>query len=181
MASGSALIEQERRHIVNVNFHRRRPKKMSFLGASENDWHAWLLSQASALRSRESDCIDRDGIAEELEAMAKRDERDLVSALKNLLSHLLKSQWEQKKTHSWELTIDEARDTIEDILGSSSSLKNCLPEFIDIAYRRARREAGKDMNLGRREWDSRFPRACPWAFDEFMDEEFMPVPQNGDS
>ena len=45
--------------------------------SKETDFSGWLGAQAAALRSRSISAVDWDGIAEELEAMAKREEREL--------------------------------------------------------------------------------------------------------
>jgi hypothetical protein len=141
------------------------------------DFRAWLGAQAGALRSRSFASVDWDGVAEELEDMAKREERDLSSQLKNLFVHLLK--WgchPEKKSRSWENSIDESREQIADLLADSPSLKNKsrMQEFIEKAYLRARRKAGKEMRLSKKEWERRLPAACPWTFEEFMTEDFLP-------
>src|SRR5258708_20069305 len=51
----------------------------------ENDFHGWLLDQAAALRGRNNFALDYDALAEELEAMAKREQREGKKHLKNML------------------------------------------------------------------------------------------------
>ncbi len=153
-------------------------------GGKDVDFRAWLGAQAAALRSRSFSSVDWDGIAEELEATAKREERDLVSHLKNLFVHLLKWDWQPaRRRRSWENSIDESREQIEDLLADSSSLRNQsrMREFIERAYTRARRKAGKDIKLAHKEWKGRFPVCCPWTFEEFMREDFLPSPARSDS
>lgn len=59
-------------------------------GGYELDFYAWLNQQAQVLRSRESESLDWDHLAEEIEAMAAGEKRELTSHLKTLLVHLLK-------------------------------------------------------------------------------------------
>ena len=76
--------------------------------SKDADLNAWLLNQAAALRNSRLN-IDWEGIAEELEAMARKDHTSLHSHLQNLLSHLLK--WAYEPNHrsiSWHKTIDES-------------------------------------------------------------------------
>ena len=143
----------------------------------EVDFSAWLGVQAAALRSRSVSAVDWDGIAEQLEAMAKRDERDLIGHLKDLFVHLLNGGWQpRRRSSSWENSIDESREQVTDLLTDSPSLKteSRMQRFIETAYERARRWAGKEMKLKKREWEGLFPTACPWNFDEFMREDFLP-------
>jgi len=143
----------------------------------EVDFSGWLGAQAEALRSRSVSAVDWDGIAEELEAMAKRDERDLIGHLKNLFVHLLKWGWQpRKRSSSWENSIDESREQIADLLADSPSLKteSRMQQFIETAYERARRRAGKEMKLKKKGWKGLFPTTRPWSFDDFMTEDFLP-------
>jgi len=109
--------------------------------------------------------------------MAKREERELVGHLKNLFVHLLKWGWQpQRRSSSWENSTDESREQIGDVLADSPSLKteSRMQRFVESAYERARRRAGKEMKLEKKEWDDLFPDTCPWNFDEFMSEDFLP-------
>ena len=142
------------------------------------DLHAWLLEQSDALRNRRYNRIHWDDVAEELEAMAKRDERELVSHLKVLLAHLLKYKYQAKKaSSSWDDSIQEARDQIADLLEDSPSLKQKLEKLISKAYPRARNTASKDMGGDRDEWLVVIEASCPWTFDQFIDENFLPAEQ----
>lgn len=145
--------------------------------SKEIDFSGWLGAQAAALRSRSISGVDWDGIAEELEAMAKREERELIGHLKNLLVHLLKWGWQpQRRSSSWENPIDESREQIGDVLADSPSFKteSRMRRFVESAYGRARRRAGTDMKLQKKEREGLFPATCPWTFDEFMGEDFLP-------
>jgi len=130
-----------------------------------------LLAQAQALRSRRP-AIDWEGIAEELEAVARKDQAALRSHLQNLLCHLLK--WACQPNHrsgSWRASINESRDRIEDLLEESRSLRNQIAaSFTDPkVYRRARRDAELDT-----EGKVVLPAACPWPLEKILDPDFLP-------
>ncbi|CAN5793341.1 hypothetical protein BH10CHL1_BH10CHL1_09820 [soil metagenome] len=56
----------------------------------EQDYYTWLTANANLIRQGKLAEIDVDHIAEELEALSKREKRELVSRLTILLAHLLK-------------------------------------------------------------------------------------------
>ena len=137
----------------------------------ERDFYAWAMEQARLLREGRLGDADIENIAEEIESMGRGEKRELVSRLRVLLAHLLK--WEHQKQRrgtSWRLTIANARDELLEVMRDNPSLKSLLPEAIDIAYPRARRDAAKETRLTL----SRFPEHCPWNFEQMMDEDFWP-------
>jgi hypothetical protein len=143
----------------------------------EADYAAWLRAQANALRRTRPECLDWENLAEELEGMARNEERALESYLVVLLNHLLKYRYEADKiTGSWEASIDNSRERIAKLLRRSPSLKNKLEELLGDAYRLARREAGGEMGLRKREWDKLLPRACEWTLETVLDVSFWPSP-----
>jgi hypothetical protein len=154
--------------------HTARKSAARSVVSRDADFHRWLLDRASALRSRDFGFTDWNDVAEELEAMAKSDERSVTSHLKNLFEHLLK--WQFVSSHrgsSWEKTIKVSRDSIRDILNDSPSLNRKLPAFVLTAYARARRDAADEMKA-RHQDSSVLPDSCPWTFEVFMSEDFWP-------
>ena len=143
-----------------------------------SDYYSWLLEQAATLRSRRHDLLDWDKLAEELESMAVREERELLSQLKRLFVHLLKLQYQsRKRSRSWENSVDDARERVGDLLAASPSIRNKTVEsleFIDKAYGRARRQAGREMHLDEQQWDELFPKSCPWTAELFLNDHFWP-------
>jgi hypothetical protein len=101
------------------------------------DFHAWLLDQAKQLRLGDMR-VDREGLAEELGAMAARERRELLSHLEVLLKHLLKWHYQpNRRGMSWRNSVKVARRGIEDLLEDSPSLKPLVAELISKAYSRA--------------------------------------------
>jgi hypothetical protein len=145
----------------------------------DQDFNLWLLQRAAALRGGHFSSFNWDDVAEELEAMAKSDERALTSHLKNLLEHLLKWQFlPSLRSPSWQATIKNARDAVSDLLRDSPSLRPELDRFIQTAYARAQRDCGDDIK-GRSQDSSAVPAVCPWPFDTFASADFWPDGADG--
>ncbi len=131
------------------------------------DFHAWLLDQATRLRLGDMR-VDRESLAEELEAMAARERRELGSHLEVLLKHLLKWQSQpNRRGMSWRNSVKVARRGIEDLLEDSPSLKPLVIELISKAYARARTDAADEMRLTRAQ-AARLPEACPWTVEQLL-------------
>ena len=137
----------------------------------EEDFHRWLTANVEVIRWGELGEIDAEHIAEELEAMSKRERRELVSRLTVLLAHLLK--WEFQPTYrsrSWRNTLTVQRGELADLLEDSPSLRTELENYTDRAYGRARLlaedETGLDANA--------FPSECPYALEAILDPAFFP-------
>ncbi len=83
----------------------------------ETDYYAWVQEQVRALRAGDTDRIDRENVAEELDDLGKGVQRELQSRLELILSHFLKMTYQaQKRTSSWDNTIDEQRARVSDLL-----------------------------------------------------------------
>ena len=63
----------------------------------EDDFVAWLEDQAGRARRGETEDLDLENIAEELEGMVRSDRREIRSRLAVLLTHLLKWVTHPKK------------------------------------------------------------------------------------
>jgi len=138
----------------------------------EDDFHGWLLAQASALRQRRYDLLDPSNLAEELEAMARKDRKELASYLQNLFVHLLKWAYQpNRRSTSWKLTINQSREEIEDLLEESPSLRNVLEELFakEKPYSRAVRSATLET-----EGKVTFPARSPWTLDQVLALDFLP-------
>ncbi|MEI6986306.1 MAG: DUF29 domain-containing protein [Rhodospirillaceae bacterium] len=137
----------------------------------DHDFYAWANEQATLLRGGKLKLADIEHIAEEIESMGKSEKRELISRLTVLLHHLLKWQFQpSRRGASWEASIANARDDMNDHLADNPSLKAKLPEAIASAYRRALRDAAAATELSQ----ATFPQTCPWTFDRFIEEDFWP-------
>jgi hypothetical protein len=144
---------------------------MSNSALYEQDFYAWANEQTGLLRAGKLSEADIQHIAEEIESMGKTEKRELANRITVLLSHLLKWQYQPgRRGASWEVTITNQRLDIATHLQDNPSLKSRLPESIADAYRKARGEAYAETGLPK----ETFPAACPWSFDQMMDENFWP-------
>lgn len=131
----------------------------------DKDFYKWGLSQANFLKLGQFDKIDIENIAEEIESLSKSQRSSLRNHLVNLLLHMLKVLMQpEKHTRSWELSILNAREKIEDILADSPSLKPEIKTMLDRAYERSVTKASLQTGIAVK----KFPKECPWAFKEIL-------------
>ena len=142
----------------------------------EEDYHGWLMRQAGLLRSREAKALDWEHIAEELEAMAGAERRELLRRLTTLYAHLLKMQYqpESRRARGRRVTIDRSRLEIDRILNLSPGLRGQVETFARDVYPPARRQAALDIGLKPRQWKL-IPTESPWTLEQAMDPDFFPV------
>jgi hypothetical protein len=137
----------------------------------EDDFVAWLEDQAGRARRGETEGLDLENIAEELEGMARSDRREIRSLLIVLLTHLLKcSARPESRSSSWLGTIDEQRDGIAQLIKDSPSLRNYPARNLDDFYPAARRNAANQMRLSLHA----FPEHCPFSLEEVLDPDWLP-------
>ena len=142
----------------------------------DDDFHAWLLEQASLLRKKQYPQLDWNNLAEELEAMAGAQKRELRERLATLFEHLLKleHQPETRRERNRKNTIVKTRTAIESLLEYSPGLKAQLEALATKAYADGCKHAGTDLGLSRRQWEKTFPRTSPWSVDQILDDDFFP-------
>ena len=120
----------------------------------DRDFHAWANEKARLLREGPLSEADTLNISEVFESMGRGEKRERVSRLTALLLHLL--NWQFQPSHRrrpWRLSIANAREQLADHLDENLSLKS----QIDAA-----KETGVSVTT--------FPAACPWGFEQEMDE-----------
>src|SRR5262245_58460461 len=109
------------------------------------DFYSWSLEQARLVREGQWALVDRENVAEEIEALGREQFAKLRSAIRVVLVHMLK--WDHQPTmrsRSWVLSIKALRTDIEDVLDENPGLKPRIGEAIVGAYRKARIEAAND-------------------------------------
>jgi hypothetical protein len=145
----------------------------------DDDFHGWLLDQASALRERRYFSLDWDNLAEELEAMAATDRRELLRRLTTLFEHLLKLAYQpqelERRGNGWRRTIVRSRIEIERLLNLSPGLKGQMRTFALDGYAGACQAAGTAMGLRRAQWEAIFPATSPWSIDQVLEADFFPA------
>jgi hypothetical protein len=135
----------------------------------DGDTYGWSLDQAAHLRAGRFDLLDIEHLADEIESVGKSEYRELESALRVVLLHLLKWRFQpERRGRPWRLSIAEHRDRAEQALRDNPSLKPRLGEAIARAYRSARREAAikTGLRLGA------FPAEPPFTLAEILEVGF---------
>jgi len=107
------------------------------------DFHRWAETQAGLLRLRSANSLDWDNLAEEIEALARNDQRDLASRIQTVLDHLirLRASPAVDPRRGWERTLIVQRDGIHKLLADSPSLRQLVGGMIAAELPTARRLA----------------------------------------
>lgn len=136
----------------------------------EIDYAAWTFDQAERLRRLTPDLADAELIAEEIESLGRSERREVDSRLEILLLHLLKWQLQpERRSRSWRLTIEEARERLQERLMESLSLRRCWDSLAD-RYKVARRAAAAETGVGLES----VPDTCPYSNEQIIDPDFLP-------
>ncbi len=137
----------------------------------EKDFYSWIYRNINLLRQHNFEALDIDILIDELESMAKRDRRELISHLMVLISHLLKWQFQpEQRSGSWRGSIREQRIQIRKQLEDSPSLKNQLVTGINSAYPDSVKLAIEETGLKA----DTFPDECPYSITQLLNDDFYP-------
>ena len=137
----------------------------------EADFYQWSLEQARLLRSGEWEAVDVKHLAEEIEDMGKSLRREWESCLKVLIVHLRKWFFQPElRGISWQLTIQEQRDQLHELLADNPSLKNQMKTSLERAYPRAVRRTALETSL----IEETFPKEYPFCLEDILNESFWP-------
>lgn len=133
----------------------------------EQDFYLWSQETAQALLERRFDDIDLEHVAEEIRDLGVSQRHELRSRLKVLLVHLLKCRYAtERRSRSWENTIENQRDEIDYLLKENPSLRRIVPELVSDVYDKAVRTAGREAKLD----ISSLPAECPFTTAEILGE-----------
>ena len=135
----------------------------------EKDYANWAEEMATILQEKRFDELDIENLVEEIKDLSKRERDKLISSIRLIIHHLLKWKYQpQKRSRSWQITIERERNKIELYLEDSPSLKKYLTlEWVDKAHRIARLDATKETELT-------FPKDCPFTIEEILDFNYFP-------
>lgn len=139
----------------------------------ESDVVAWAKEQAALIRTGQFDQLDLTHIAEEIEDVGKREQRELASRVAVLLAHILKWKFQpQKRSISWTLTIKEQRRLLVRRVQKTPSLSPMLsdPEWVDEIWVDAKALAEKETGLDM----STYPEICPWSMADVLTPDWLP-------
>ena len=141
------------------------------MGSYDEDFAAWAGETARQLRAGRFAEIDAKHVAEEIEDIGKSEERELLSRLTVLVTHLLKWKWQaDKRTASWQSTMATQRAEIRRLLRQSPSLRSVIPVSLAEVYSDALETASIETELPART----FPADCPFSVDQILERTFFP-------
>jgi Domain of unknown function DUF29 len=137
----------------------------------EQDFYAWTQGQAQLLRDSAWEQLDIQNLAEEIEALGRRERQELVSRLGVLFGHLLKWEFQpENQSKSWLATIREQRRKVSKLLNDNPSLKPYLTEACNDAY-----EDGVDLVVRETPLDyQNLLQVCPYSIDQVLADSFFP-------
>ena len=146
------------------------------------DFSAWLLEQAQRLRARDTDALDWDNLAGEIEDMGKSEFREVESRLRTILIHLLKLRLSRATDPrgGWVETVQTRRNDLQSVLRDSPSLLPRAEAAMSMLYERARRDALRALA----EYEPAHAEAigreaeeiAPITFAQALDNEWFPEP-----
>jgi hypothetical protein len=136
----------------------------------DTDVVAWASEQAALLRAGKFDAIDVLNIVDEIESVAREEERWFGKRLASLMYHLLKWHYQTAwRCEYWRSVIAGKRQSVAYCLHETPSLRNMFEDegwltlFWYDASGRIRDETGLD-----------FPDRCPWPVAQMLDDGFVP-------
>ena len=136
----------------------------------------WSNEQARLIRAGRFDLLDWEHIADEIEDVGKSEQRELANCMAILLAHLLKWQYQpEQQGSSWLRTIKEQRNGIKRRIRKTPSLQASLndPNWWADAWADAVTQAIAETGM------DAFPEVCPWASDEVLGEDWLPMASSG--
>jgi len=143
-------------------------KPLNLAGLYAKDETAWLEQSSQLIHDHRYEDLDYEHLEEYLWEMAEREKREVRSRLLQLIVHLLKWQYQTKqRARSWQNSILNQREELEDLLSSQSLAKHAEESFPGI-YTKAVKRALRETNLEA----SVFPEDCPYSLEYLLGEEF---------
>lgn len=139
----------------------------------DQDFVQWTAETARRLRAQGSIAeADIEHVAEEIEDMGKRDQREAINRAVVILVHLLKCRYQpDKRTRSWDGSIVEQRSALEGVFEQSPSLRRYVEEKWSRVCALAIRQAEREVDP-----QGFFPKIedCPFTFTQAVDPDFWP-------
>ncbi|AGF50587.1 slr0980 [Synechocystis sp. PCC 6803] len=130
----------------------------------ERDFSRWAETMADLLAAGDFTSLDIENLVEEVRDLSKRERDRLLSSLRLILHHFLNWDYQpQKRSRSWQNTIDRERNNIELYLEDSPSLQRYLNDGVSLAkmYRLARADAIRETDLD-------FPKDCLYDMEDVL-------------
>ncbi len=134
----------------------------------DQDYSQWAETMADLLQSGNFAALDIENLVEEVRDLSKRERDRLLSSLRLILHHLLKWDYQpQRRSRSWQVTIQRERNNIVFYLKDSPSLKRYLNnEWLVELYDNAKLDAFKETGLS-------FPERCPYVIEDVLNRSIL--------
>ena len=138
----------------------------------DQDFYAWTIQTAQALKEKAFNKVDFEHLVEELESMGASEKRELRSRLKQLIMHLLKLKYQPDyiNTASWVRSVRNQRRELFIHLKDNPSLKPRVAESIDEIYPIAVSLASEETGIK----EETFSLECPFTTSQILDDNFYP-------
>jgi hypothetical protein len=138
----------------------------------ETDFYGWSLHQAALLRNEEYAELDIENLVEEIEAMARRDRRELGRRLMRILEHLLKLLYEpgSRASGKWRRSVLTQRLELQHFFETNYALRAQIDDFVEVAYLDARQLAASGLGC----LVDDLPKQCPWSVEQILDVKWLP-------
>ena len=135
------------------------------------DFCAWAFHTADLLREGKYEEVDIGNLAKRIEGLGKKNERQSIKKLIEIIVLLLTWQLDHKKqSRRLNLRILNQRFKLSLILDDSPILKNKMSEMLNDLYQSAVNELVANTDLS----SSHFPEKCPYSFQQCLDYRFLP-------
>ncbi len=135
----------------------------------ETDFYGWTVEQAKLLTLGNLDGLDLVNLVEEIESLGKQKQQELSNRLGVLIGHLLKWQYQpQKRSRSWQVTIQLQREEIQDLLADNPSLKSYLDKALSKGFRLGLALILAETSIKK----SILPHEFPYSFEQLLDLNF---------
>ena len=115
----------------------------------EQDFGLWAEQMADLIAAGRFGELDIENLVEEVRDLSKRERDRLLSSMRLIVHHLLKWDYQpQKRSRSWQITIQRERLNIKKYLQDSPSLKRYLnDEYLEQVYETGRLDAIAETDL----------------------------------
>jgi len=150
----------------------------------DEDYYAWTRAQADALRrlaaERWNGPLDLEHLAEEVEDLGRSQRHAAESLIERIIEHLLKLEYSPavEPRRGWLISTLNARTHVHRLL--TAAIRREVEPRLEHAYANARRVAVLALwEHGEVSSGDLLPAACPYAFDQVLDEDWFPVNQHG--
>jgi hypothetical protein len=135
----------------------------------ESDFYAWTNEQAKLLELRKLDRLDFENLIEEITSLGKQQQQELRNRLGLIIGHLLKWQYQpEKRTRSWQVTIQLQRQEVQDLLEDNPSLKSYLDKALSQSFRLGLAQVLSETPIKKQV----LPDLCPYNLAELLDPNF---------